>query len=711
MTKVEMRAIIEAIKSGHLDYMIELSNETMDWQLTRLNDGHYNILPIHQACRYGQLEIVQLLLEKKPDLLNSVDAFNYTPVHFAAVNGHSLVVDYLANLGADLTIATNGPNKECHGYLPIHWAAENGHHKVVQCLINHGVDIHMRLGEMQYHLIHIASKKGQLEVVKILLNQNPDLLNITDGNGQTPLLWAAVNNHEDLVDYLATAGADLTIATNDPNNECHGYLPIHWAAENGHHKVVQCLINHGADIHMRLGEMQYHLIHIASKKGQLEVVKILLNQNPDLLNITDANGQTSLAKALEGKHFGLSSCLILKTTANQSRDMIFPFIADGVLALYLMKLDPTLTSIFLQDDRIASLIKKTAGCCVTQESIDWYKIAGRRPSFFVSINLETETSTVFNPVRELGKGSNGVVRLFQNAENQEIGVKSLKDHRVALTKHELNTQTQKLQREAEFNKRAYPNDHMCKTFEFNRRHGNQRRYTNRYLMPYIKGETAGLLIPKITCPYQLAEITLQTVRELQRIHHIGIIHSDLSYSNIMIHCENKQFFIRLIDFGCSTFLTDLKATTFNSEGTAKWYAPEVINAIAPIKPNPNQDVYSLGFSLNRVLVNHASYQELMRLFPSIGVFIAATQSINPLDRPSLESFCAQLSNELDPKTKIDLLPNETATLPENNTTITSSPLISHHFSSNSTKKVSTPSILATNHDETLVRKDGYCRIM
>ena len=854
MTKDQMLAIIEAIKTGHLDYITELFNDNTDWLLTRLVDEDgYKLLPVHYASRYGQLDILQLLLEKKPDLLNSTDDFSDTLVHFAAVNGHPLVVDYLAKKGADLSITTNAPDMECHEYLPIHWATRRGHHTVVQCLINHGADINMRLGMMQYHLIHFASMDGQLEVVKILLNKDPDLLNITDAYGQTPVLWAAASNHEALVDYLATMGADLTISTNHPDHGDHGYLPIHWAAKRGYHTVVQCLINHGADINMRLGEMQYHLIHIASKAGQLEVVKILLNKDPDLLNINDTYGQTPvlwaaarnhealvdylatmgadlsiatnrpdhgdhgylpihwaakrgyhtlvqclinhgadinmrlgemqyhlihiasmaghlevvkillnknpdllnitdayhqtpvlwaaanghahvvayfisenanldiatnrpehidhdktpLTRAMEGKHYGAANLLILKVTANQSKDIILPFVQAGTQALELMILDPALIHIFLQDHRVLRLIMNTSGCHISSQSIDWYKAAGRRPSLFAHINTETGGVSVFKPVRELGKGSNGIVRLFQNAESQEIGVKSLKDSIVDISSEQRDARARKLKREAEFNKLAYPNDQMSKIFEFNYISGDQRFYTNRYLMPYIKGEVAKLFIPKITCPHQLAEITLQIARELHRIHNIGIIHGDLSPSNMMIYCENKKFIIRLIDFGCSSYLTDRSAYIFKADGSIKWYAPEVVGTTNSIKPNQNQDVYSLGFSLNMVLDRHSSNQELMKLFPSIGLFISAAQNINPMARPSLESFCAQLSNEINPETQSDISPMMGV---ENSTKITTSALITHHFVTNSKKETSSENPLAQYRDEPPIQKKGFCII-
>jgi ankyrin repeat protein len=39
------------------------------------------------ACYYGQLEITQLLLERKPSLMHQKDKYGRTPLHWAVANG------------------------------------------------------------------------------------------------------------------------------------------------------------------------------------------------------------------------------------------------------------------------------------------------------------------------------------------------------------------------------------------------------------------------------------------------------------------------------------------------------------------------------------------------------------------------------------------------------------------------------------------------
>ena len=58
--------------------------------------------------------------------------FNFTPLHWAALNGHLSVVEYLVNQKADI----NGKTE--NGSTPLHYAAQYRHINVVEFLKNNG---------------------------------------------------------------------------------------------------------------------------------------------------------------------------------------------------------------------------------------------------------------------------------------------------------------------------------------------------------------------------------------------------------------------------------------------------------------------------------------------------------------------------------------------------------------------------------------------
>ncbi|HAU1152426.1 TPA: ankyrin repeat domain-containing protein [Legionella pneumophila] len=58
-----------------------------------------------------------------------------------------------------------------------------------------------------------AAKKGDFELVKIIIKHRPDLLESKDSFQQTPFLWACANGHVDIVEYLMDSGADIHVRT------------------------------------------------------------------------------------------------------------------------------------------------------------------------------------------------------------------------------------------------------------------------------------------------------------------------------------------------------------------------------------------------------------------------------------------------------------------------------------------------------------------
>lgn len=536
--------------------------------------------------------------------------------------------------------------------------------------------------------IHYAAMHGRFNIARLLLEKNPSLLNQTTSFNYTPLRYAAARGHEQLVDYLISLGALQTIATHNPEQPGHGFYPIHWAAVRGHHRVVQCLLTHAPNIDTPLSYMNLRLIHLASMNGRLEVVKLLLDKNPNLLNEVDMLNQTPLLWAaaqghvdvvnyllsknancematrdpfeiepdrtplmwaMNNKYYETANALIIKKCETEKIETLMYLVETGEQALDLMALKPAFIPIFLRDKTITDAIKKSP-CKIIDDSIHWYKSAGRRPSFFANINTTTNTSTVFKPVQELGRGSYGIVRLFRSSEGQELGVKSLKN---PITNTPWFGQDQlglNIKREAQFNQIAYPNDPLSEIHEFHRNTNGHSHYTNRFIMAYIKGDTAKPALMKVTSPHLLAHISLKIAQELERIHQLGIIHGDLYHSNIMIHCDdNKNVAVRLIDFGLASYLTDRTVKIFQDQ-TAWWIAPERCNGNRRlIKPNPNQDVYSLGRTFHHIFEHHPSKKQLMELFPAIRSFISTSQEIIPTERPSLALLCEQLMNELRQK--------------------------------------------------------------
>ena len=84
---------------------------------------------LHYASYYGYREVLDKILTKRPDLVNSVDRSGRTPLHWAVSNGHAnLVFHLLDRWKANLNI------KDFDDYSPIDFARIKALWKIVDQL-------------------------------------------------------------------------------------------------------------------------------------------------------------------------------------------------------------------------------------------------------------------------------------------------------------------------------------------------------------------------------------------------------------------------------------------------------------------------------------------------------------------------------------------------------------------------------------------------
>jgi ankyrin repeat protein len=136
--------------------------------------------------------------------------------------------------------------------------------------------------------IHDAATFGQLEKVKALLQDNPDLVFSRDNsgghNGVTPLHVAA---NKDVAELLLAYKADVN-ATNNSNE-----TPLHLAAMGGHKDVAELLLANKANVNVRSNDRGRTPLHLAAMTGHKDVVELLL-ANGAGVDTRDNMGRTPL---------------------------------------------------------------------------------------------------------------------------------------------------------------------------------------------------------------------------------------------------------------------------------------------------------------------------------------------------------------------------------------------------------------------------------
>lgn len=121
------------------------------------------------------------------------------------------------------------------GWTPFHSAMAIGDIATMDLLFDESTDI---MAEDEGWIA--ASRNGDVEQIRGLLATDRPGLDHKDGIfGRTPLSWASMNGHIDVVNrLLKTKKADIRSKDN------HGRTPLRWALERGHHDIVRLLLGH-----------------------------------------------------------------------------------------------------------------------------------------------------------------------------------------------------------------------------------------------------------------------------------------------------------------------------------------------------------------------------------------------------------------------------------------------------------------------------------
>ena len=137
--------------------------------------------------------------------------------------------------------------------------------------------------------------------------QNPRLVDTSSGeNGKTPLILAAENGHIDVCDYLITHQMANLKAR---DNNCNSAL-IH-ASWNNQIEVTKLIINHSGNIRLQGAS---HATYLAAQNGHLEVLKVLVEKDEAVVELTWQLGRTPLIIA--SKHGRFDVCKYLITRKN-----------------------------------------------------------------------------------------------------------------------------------------------------------------------------------------------------------------------------------------------------------------------------------------------------------------------------------------------------------------------------------------------------------
>ena len=162
--------------------------------------------------------------------------------------------------------------------------------------------------------LHSASLFGIAEIVTCLIEVEGCDINQRDCVDNTPLVWAALNGHEPIVEILLKRG-DI-----DPDKAGrYSQTPLFCAAWSGHAAVVKMLLERDEVTPDKLEKHGRTPLWCAALNGHEGVVKMLLERGEVNLDKPDGFGQTPLWCAALNGHAGVVKMLLDRDEVNPNK--------------------------------------------------------------------------------------------------------------------------------------------------------------------------------------------------------------------------------------------------------------------------------------------------------------------------------------------------------------------------------------------------------
>lgn len=229
----------------------------------------FNLKVVLLAICLFLLNISSVFASSMDDLLiNAIGNNDINMVNSALANGAN--INYNGNFTTPLVTAINSQNFD-----------------IVKYLVDHGADVSMKYYWRPYERnkmapILFAIDKRDIRIVKFLVAKGADTTTTYEGNGNTALMFAIINNNMPIFQFLVQQHVDVNQGDNN------GYTPLMRVAERSSYPYIndeyriymaKVLIKSGADPAKRTVEGKTALQY-AIKTNYTEMINLLLPISP-----------------------------------------------------------------------------------------------------------------------------------------------------------------------------------------------------------------------------------------------------------------------------------------------------------------------------------------------------------------------------------------------------------------------------------------------
>ena len=289
--------------------------------------GPGSLTPLMLAARAGHNTMVQLLLGRGANV-NAANPNGFTALHFAVERGFSTVTETLlasnanANAGCmKYSFATTLGGHQTTSITPLQLAANNGNLALVEMLLAHdakadaansdgGTALSLAAAghapEVRTLLaagakpaladvdgntpLHVAARENANEAARDLLAHGAPV-DAQNRSGATPLTFAVLRNHPEMVETLLQSNANPNLPSSDSQHlpfqyldSSIAFLPIAYAVRFSD-QILALLLDHGAEPEARADSREPRPLLQAVELGNAKAVELLLQHkaNPNTI--------------------------------------------------------------------------------------------------------------------------------------------------------------------------------------------------------------------------------------------------------------------------------------------------------------------------------------------------------------------------------------------------------------------------------------------
>ncbi|KAG9389962.1 Protein tyrosine kinase [Carpediemonas membranifera] len=315
--------------------------------------------PLFMAAIEGNANVIRALISAGADV-NRTDCDGETPINRAVLNGKVEAVAALAQAtGVNLEIADKS------GDTPILNASMKNNTEMARILIQAGANC-SRVRANGCSALFVAAEHDTVDMVELLASTKPELIDLVDKKGRSPLFATALFNKVDSALVLLKHRADPNLTTVEKRTAL-----IAAAVEN-HHRIVELFIKFGANLDLKDGDDDSALMACCIN-GHTESARLLINAGADT-NTTRSGGESpTFFATIRDRHEILG--LLINDPAT---DIDKPAVKQLTPLFWACATGKTTAAIALINAGCNVDFSGMGGCCMTTAAIDGFDQIIRR---------------------------------------------------------------------------------------------------------------------------------------------------------------------------------------------------------------------------------------------------------------------------------------------------------------------------------------------